>query len=165
MGITSDSYFSALFDKDRESFMLFGNRRNSEIIKQNESSNWILKLKDENQCLLQTKLQDADGVLPIGRRSWRDCNSNQVVFLHNFNTNPTNQNLQDVMLSLSSCKLGTEFSCDDGTCVPLDYKCDWFKDCPQGEDEEECSTLDVPGNYQRQVTSWWNSKFRFLANP
>ena len=74
----SDSYFSAIFDKDQQSFKLIGNRRKSEIIKQNESDIWILKFKNEKECLLQTNFQDEDDILPVGRRHWSTCNSNEV---------------------------------------------------------------------------------------
>ena len=55
------------------------------------------------------------------------------------------------MLSLSNCELGSEFSCNDGSCVPLEYKCDWFSDCSQGEDEVDCKALRLLNNYQKQV--------------
>ena len=55
------------------------------------------------------------------------------------------------MLSLSNCELGSEFSCNDGSCVPLEYKCDWFNDCSQGEDEVDCKALRLLNNYQKQV--------------
>ena len=57
------------------------------------------------------------------------------------------------MLSLSNCKLGSEFSCDDGSCVPLEFKCDWFSDCSQGEDEVDCKALHLLKNYQKQVNA------------
>ena len=74
----SDSYFSAIFDKEEQSFRLIGNRRKSEIIKQNNSDIWIMKLKDEIDCLLETNFLEKDEVLPIGRRDWSDCNSDEV---------------------------------------------------------------------------------------
>ena len=74
----SDSYFSAIFDKDQQSFKLIGNRRKSEIIKHNESDIWILKLKNEKECILQTNFQDEDEILPVGRRHWSNCDFNEV---------------------------------------------------------------------------------------
>ena len=59
--------------------------------------------------------------------------------------------LQSVELSLSQCSLGGQFTCSDGTCIPLSYKCDMFPDCSEGEDEEDCNPLVLPSNYQRQV--------------
>ena len=54
-------------------------------------------------------------------------------------------------LSLSQCSLGGQFTCSDGTCIPLSYKCDMFPDCDKAEDEEDCNPLILPSNYQRQV--------------
>ena len=45
---------------------------------------------------------------------------------------------------LSSCILGSQFPCNDGSCIPLDYKCDMFPDCKKEEDEEACDTLECP---------------------
>ena len=58
---------------------------------------------------------------------------------------------QDTVIAFSSCILGSQFTCNDGSCIPLDYKCDMFPDCSQEEDEETCDTLEIPANYQKQV--------------
>ena len=34
-----------------------------------------------------------------------------------------------------------QFACDDGTCVPLDHRCDRSYDCPDGSDESRCSKV------------------------
>lgn len=37
-----------------------------------------------------------------------------------------------------------EFTCLDGRCLPMHYKCDTKKDCPAGEDEENCKSYTCP---------------------
>jgi len=35
-----------------------------------------------------------------------------------------------------------EFTCGDGTCIPLSQRCDWTEyHCPDGTDEFDCRTL------------------------
>ena len=38
------------------------------------------------------------------------------------------------MLTLSSCNDG-EFTCDNGYCISMEYKCDGKLDCTDGSDE------------------------------
>lgn len=40
----------------------------------------------------------------------------------------------------TSC--GTNFQCNDSTCVMASAKCDGIRDCPNGDDEESCEILD-----------------------
>jgi hypothetical protein len=43
---------------------------------------------------------------------------------------------------LASC-FGSQFACTDGTCQPLDSRCDQRKDCLDGSDELDCSLLKL----------------------
>ena len=37
-----------------------------------------------------------------------------------------------------------EFTCGDGTCIPLSQRCDWTAyHCPDGTDEFDCRTLSI----------------------
>ena len=36
------------------------------------------------------------------------------------------------------CDPDTEYTCDDGTCIPVEKMCDFVNDCPTGDDEETC---------------------------
>ncbi len=37
-----------------------------------------------------------------------------------------------------------EFSCADGTCIPLEKQCDLVNDCSDGSDESLCPETTVP---------------------
>ena len=112
----------------------FLGRRNLTVITLSESTGeWVLRKENETEsCLLRVSV--SDGSFPVGRNVWRSCSSDQ-----------------SQELSLSSCSPGSEFTCNDGSCIPLDYKCDRFPDCGEQEDEEDCNPLILPPNYQKQV--------------
>ena len=42
----------------------------------------------------------------------------------------------------SDCKIGEE-KCDNSSCIPLQWKCDDYRDCKDGKDEETIDT-DLP---------------------
>ena len=74
---------------------------------------------------------------PIGRRQWllddRKCDLNDDL----------------TWLTLTSCSQ-SEYTCTDGTCIPLEYRCDLKADCIDRSDEEDC----------RKVTIWKIIKYQ-----
>lgn len=113
----------------------FVGRRNTDILlsEGSDEMEWLIRSKNESEkCIF--RVRKTEGSFPVGRNVWRSCSSHE-----------------SVELSLTQCSLGTEFTCNDGTCIPLSYKCDMFPDCSEGEDEEDCNPLVLPSNYQRQV--------------
>ena len=43
------------------------------------------------------------------------------------------------------------FTCDDGTCVEMNQRCDLQVDCPDSSDEKNCDVLQVPDDYRSQI--------------
>ncbi|MPC81232.1 hypothetical protein E2C01_075839 [Portunus trituberculatus] len=80
-----------------------------------------------------------DGSLdfPIGRHEW--------VFSHGF---CGREKMVSHSLALSQCAKNDEFTCDDGTCIQINMVCDRRVQCPDGSDELDCSTVDLPRGYQ-----------------
>ena len=74
----------------------------------------------------------------IGVNSWAvlDKKSNKKVVLN---------------LTLNSCN-DTEFNCDDGSCVPLDYRCDVRIDCKDKSDEKNCDIVKFKDyHYSKEI--------------
>lgn len=44
--------------------------------------------------------------------------------------------------SFTECDTETEFTCNDGSCIPIEKKCDQDSDCGGGEDEQDCGKFD-----------------------
>ena len=59
---------------------------------------------------------------------------------------------QGVLLMFSRCTK-FEFSCSDGTCIPLERKCDYVPDCWDESDEQQCSILNQENlmHYKKDV--------------
>ncbi|KAK3854027.1 hypothetical protein Pcinc_039462 [Petrolisthes cinctipes] len=51
-------------------------------------------------------------------------------------------------LRLTSCTLN-QFTCEDGTCVELEQRCNLELDCADNSDEMDCETLIIPSGYEK----------------
>nr|XP_053637310.1 glycine receptor subunit alpha-4-like [Cherax quadricarinatus] len=83
-------------------------------------------------------LEDNSSVdYPVGRHEWR--------FSHGFCREG-----QHVVhsLTLTQCITNKQFTCDDGTCIPINQVCDRRTQCRDKSDETECSPVQLPRGYQ-----------------
>lgn len=78
--------------------------------------------------------------LPLGRRQWNVTTQDPYC----------TYNLGPKVLTLSTCN-SSEYTCNDGTCVPLATRCNLVSDCQDWSDEHYCETVALPEGYLPQL--------------
>ena len=56
-----------------------------------------------------------------------------------------------VALNINACDDIHEFNCEDGSCIPIEKRCDSRFDCLDRSDEDSCHMIDVPTSYLKHV--------------
>ena len=75
---------------------------------------------------------------PMGRRQWEMYDPKCGIWKAQWNP-----------LSLSKCKFGKQFTCNSGTCIDLQKRCNQNIDCGDGSDEEGCKLIHLPATYRK----------------
>ena len=55
-------------------------------------------------------------------------------------------------LLITICK-SHQFSCDDGSCIPIEKRCNFFYDCKDNSDENNCIIYKLSDDYEVKVSS------------
>jgi len=128
-----DSNYVASFKVENfETRPLWKGYRSTEIVYSGERKEWMIRDITSEKII---GLYNGSDIWPVGRKNWYlqsgVCEASETV----------------QKLLLSSC-LESEFTCGDGTCVPLSSKCDGVSDCKDELDESDCSVVEFPTSIQ-----------------
>ena len=52
-----------------------------------------------------------------------------------------------VRLDINACDDRKQFNCQDGSCIPIEKRCNSEFDCKDNDDESECTLIDIPNSY------------------
>ncbi|XP_069972834.1 uncharacterized protein [Penaeus vannamei] len=99
---------------------------------------WLAKHPDSKVLLSYTPILPYE--YPFGRRGW-------VVEGAEGCGRPGDGSLA---LTLTTCSRGN-FTCDDGSCLPMEMRCDSQADCPDESDENHCELMTIPESYRRHI--------------
>ncbi|XP_068226308.1 uncharacterized protein [Palaemon carinicauda] len=102
-----------------------------------ENGTWYYEDKVNGGTI--ASMEEFDLNYPMGRRWWRLerdlCDDKSG---------------QRKRLLLSPCN-DDQFTCDDGTCIPLPFRCDLKYDCRDQSDELECEVVSFPEDYHSHL--------------
>ena len=94
-----------------------------------ESGNWVIQSTRYNT----TKAVHSGIDYPLGRNSWQIDNDRC----------PSDG--REVVLNLTPCS-SSEFTCDNGVCIPMEFRCDQKSDCEDVSDEKGCKIIFLDAN-------------------
>ncbi|XP_042218514.1 uncharacterized protein LOC121863781 isoform X3 [Homarus americanus] len=99
---------------------------------------WVLhSLKEEDA--MAWWIPPRSGMYPFGTNLW--TLGSEICDLH-----PG----EHVNLTFSIC--GTDkYTCDDGSCINIEQRCDLKVDCPDKSDEAKCSVVSIPQDYRNDI--------------
>ena len=114
--------------------------KRDKIVKTSEGWTWNLA---DGSTLLKLKPYSAG---PIGRNLWikqdamyKECGLGTV---------SEKQELDYALISLSTCSLQDEYTCDNGDCIDKYKRCDESLDCDDHSDENLCTVVQVDKDYR-----------------
>ncbi|XP_071542888.1 uncharacterized protein [Panulirus ornatus] len=105
------------------------------IRKQGEEWLWVNVVKNKTLARLDV---NAPHGMPMGRRVWH------------LETTVCSQTEGARTLVLTPCPYNS-YTCDDATCIPLEYRCDLKYDCLDRSDESNCDIINKAEDYKNDL--------------
>ncbi|XP_068203413.1 uncharacterized protein [Palaemon carinicauda] len=100
-----------------------------------ENNNWVIKSRLYEE-ITGTMILKRKGEYPVGVHEWKisgdRCTQEKTKFL------------------LTSCNKD-QYTCNDGSCIPKDARCDLSVHCIDESDEIDCSVVELPPGYSQRI--------------
>ena len=118
---------------------------------------WVLKEMvreaDYSLTLNPPSADSLQAISPLGRNIWR---YNDPACAASSSTN--------LSVTISTCALGSQFSCSSGQCIGIYGRCNGEAECEDESDEENCQTIHFPDTYDKDQVPELEKKER-RPNP
>ena len=143
LGLSSKLNFDSkyMMQMKNEDFSFYGYKQRSNIIFDKTTGNWkIIELLHSNK----TAITNAS-LSPLGTRNFllsQDLGGGHI------------------SLDINACDDRTQFNCQEGSCIPIEKRCNSEFDCKYGDDEIECNLIDIPHTYLSFVPGITSSYFK-----
>ena len=123
-------------------FTLYGYKKRSNIEYNRSTGNWTIKVISDSN-----KNATTDGALsPLGTNAYfisEELGGGQI------------------LLHINACNDRKHFNCQDGSCIPIEKRCNSEFDCKDNDDERECNLIDIPYSYLSFVPGIFCFIFKF----
>ncbi|XP_042221874.1 uncharacterized protein LOC121866320 [Homarus americanus] len=103
-----------------------------------DGKEWLLE--HPNRAAKSSLIPPASMNFPVGRREWVVSGGGCT----------DAQNTTQLTLTLTTCN-SQQFTCGDGTCLPMAQRCNFQTDCHDETDEENCRTVVFPPSYKKNI--------------
>ena len=144
-GLCKDSklfnLFTPLNHREQGDFGYLG-LSSTNIIYNKTSSLWIAKKIDDPELWTWATNEASPASASLGTLEWT---------IYNDSRKCSSKFSFKAKLTLSGCSK-TEFTCIDGSCVPMDVRCDGRVNCRDKSDEEGCTTANILSSYNKEVS-------------
>ena len=132
-----DFNYYLMTTEDNKTVEYYEGYRSTNIVKIGNSWAFVSKRGNDTNAKIEHDLGDTYG-FPVGRQKWNVYNPKCNI-----------KDEKKILLSMSKCRFGKQFTCNSGNCVSLEKRCNQVKDCEDGSDENKCALIQLPKFYRK----------------
>ena len=130
--IPIDTQYTLAISQMRNNDFTFRGYTNSKIGYDDSKENWVIQIDSGSNMHAITN----GSVPPFGTKEY--LLSEELGGGH-------------MLLNINACDDNNHFNCKDGSCIPIEKRCDSKFDCNDDNDESECRMIHFPASYLSHV--------------